>query len=49
MRGAWCREDGMGLVEVLIAVGWYRTICTLCNGLDLPTEGWMRRWPGSAT
>ena len=21
MRGAWCREDGMGLVEVLIAVG----------------------------
>ena len=36
-------------MEVLIAVGWYRTICTLCNGLDLPTEGWMRRWPGSAT
>ena len=21
MRGAWCREDGMGLMEVLIAVG----------------------------
>ncbi|MCG7608446.1 carboxymuconolactone decarboxylase family protein [Mycobacterium sp. CnD-18-1] len=35
-------------MELLIAVGWYRTICTLCNGLDLPVEGWMRRWPDSA-
>ena len=34
--------------RVLIAVGWYRTICTLCNGLDLPVEGWMRRWPSGA-
>jgi hypothetical protein len=33
-------------MELLIAVGWYRTICSLCNGLDLPVEGWMRRWPG---
>ncbi|HEX5142275.1 MAG TPA: carboxymuconolactone decarboxylase family protein [Mycobacterium sp.] len=33
-------------MELLVAVGWYRTICTLCNGLDLPVEGWMRRWPG---
>ena len=32
-------------MELLIALGWYRTICTLCNGLALPTEGWMRRWP----
>ena len=32
-------------MELLIAVGWYRTICTLCNGLDLPVEGWMRPWP----
>jgi hypothetical protein len=32
-------------LELLIAVGWYRTICTLCNGLDLPIEGWMRAWP----
>lgn len=35
-------------MELLIAVGWYRTICTLCNGLDLPVEGWMRPWPRSA-
>lgn len=35
-------------MELLIAVGWYRTVCTLCNGLDLPVEGWMRRWPVSA-
>ncbi|TFV59227.1 carboxymuconolactone decarboxylase family protein [Mycobacterium sp. PS03-16] len=32
-------------MELLVALGWYRTICTLCNGLDLPVEGWMRRWP----
>ena len=36
-------------MELLIAVGWYRTICTLCNGLDLPVEGWMRRWPAQPT
>jgi len=35
-------------LELLIAVGWYRTICTLCNGMALPVEGWMRRWPVSA-
>lgn len=32
-------------MELLVAVGWYRTICTLCNGMALPVEGWMRRWP----
>jgi alkylhydroperoxidase family enzyme len=35
-------------MELLIAVGWYRTICTLCNGLDLSVEGWMRPWPSAA-
>lgn len=33
-------------MELLIAVGWYRTICTLCNGMALPVDGWMRPWPG---
>ena len=33
-------------LELLIAVGWYRTICTLCNGMALPVEGWMRRVAG---
>ena len=56
--GSWSRATrGMRLgdslddeqrMELLIAVGWYRTICTLCNGLALPVEGWMRRWPASA-
>jgi hypothetical protein len=32
-------------MELLAAIGWYRTICTLCNGLALPVEGWMRPWP----
>lgn len=34
-------------MELLVAVGWYRTICTLCNGMALPVAGWMRRWPRS--
>jgi hypothetical protein len=32
-------------MELMIVVGWYRTICTLCNGMALPVEGWMRPWP----
>ncbi|MGK2854720.1 MAG: hypothetical protein ACSLE3_11575, partial [Microbacteriaceae bacterium] len=52
--GSWCTDTWNALgdsisdeqrLELLIAVGWYRTICTLCNGLDLPAEGWMRPWP----
>lgn len=34
-------------IELLTAVGWYRTICTLCNALGLEVEGWMRRWPSA--
>ena len=34
--------------DALVTGGWYRTICTLCNGLALPVEDWMRRWPESA-
>ncbi len=52
--GAWSEDTWNRLgdsltdeqrLELLIAVGWYRTICTLCNGMALPVEGWMRRWP----
>ena len=32
-------------MELLIVCGWYRMICTLCNGMALPVEDWMRRWP----
>jgi hypothetical protein len=32
-------------IELLIVVGWYRTICTLCNALALPNEPWFRAWP----
>ena len=55
--GAWSDTTWIALgrflndeqrIELLTAVGWYRTICTLCNALALPVEGWMRRWPGSA-
>lgn len=54
--GSWAEDTWNALgrslddeqrMELLIAVGWYRTICTLCNGLALPVEGWMRRWPSA--
>jgi alkylhydroperoxidase family enzyme len=54
--GSWSEETWNALganlddeqrMELLVALGWYRTICTLCNGLALPVEGWMRRWPSS--
>lgn len=32
-------------MELLIVVGWYRMICTLCNGMALGIEDWMRPWP----
>jgi Carboxymuconolactone decarboxylase family len=47
-RALGANLDDEQRMELLIAVGWYRTICTLCNGLALPVEGWMRRWPLSA-
>jgi len=34
------------LMELLVVVGWYRTICTLCNAMNLPVVDWMRPWPG---
>lgn len=46
--GAW---EALGFLsdeqrmELLIVGGWYRMICTLCNGMALPVEGWMRPWP----
>lgn len=32
-------------MELIVVCGWYRMICTLCNGLALPVEDWMRPWP----
>ncbi|GAA3814154.1 hypothetical protein [Nocardioides panacisoli] len=32
-------------MEMIVVCGWYRMICTLCNGLALPVEDWMRPWP----
>ena len=55
--GSWSDTTWEGLgrflddeqrIELLTAVGWYRTICTLCNALALPVEAWMRPWPESA-
>jgi hypothetical protein len=54
--GSWSESTWIALarfltdeqrIELLTAVGWYRTICTLCNALALPAEGWMRPWPSA--
>ncbi|MBJ7332074.1 MAG: carboxymuconolactone decarboxylase family protein [Solirubrobacteraceae bacterium] len=42
----WHSEEAM--LELLAAIGWYRTICTYCNTLALDLEPWMRRWPAGA-
>jgi hypothetical protein len=54
--GSWSESTWIALarfltdeqrIELLTSVGWYRTICTLCNALALPAEGWMRPWPSA--
>jgi len=37
--------DDQQRIEALVLVGWYRTMCLLCNALSLPQEPWMRPWP----
>lgn len=37
--------DAEQRIEALVLVGWYRTMCLLCNTLLLPPEPWMRPWP----
>jgi alkylhydroperoxidase family enzyme len=32
-------------MELVVVVGWYRMISTLCTTMDLPVEDWMRPWP----
>ncbi len=52
--GSWSDETWAALsvdlgeeqrMELLIVIGWYRMICTLCSGLTLGIEDWMRPWP----
>lgn len=46
----WATLDFLGdeqRMELLVVTGWYRMICTLCNGMDLPVEDWMRPWPAA--
>ena len=35
------------IVELFVVHGWYRMIATICNGLDLGIENWMRPWPSA--
>jgi alkylhydroperoxidase family enzyme len=54
--GSWTEQTWASLgtefddeqrMELLVVCGWYRTICTLCNAMALPVEGWMRAWPAA--
>jgi len=40
--------DRAQCLEIVVAVGWYRLISTLCRGLALPLEPWAARFPRDA-
>lgn len=43
--GLRARYDDEQLIELIILIGWYRTISSLCNALQLEPEPWGRDWP----
>lgn len=54
--GRWSDQTWSGLgaglddeqrMELVVVIGWYRMISTLCTTLDLPVESWMRDWPST--
>ncbi|QNE16694.1 carboxymuconolactone decarboxylase family protein [Kribbella qitaiheensis] len=40
------RYDDAQLIELILLVGWYRTLSTLINAVELPLEAWAARFPG---
>lgn len=43
LLGRWLSDEQR--IELVILVGWYRTMCTLANALAVEPEPWMRPWP----
>lgn len=39
------RYDDRQLIELILLTGWYRTLSTLINAVDLPLEPWAARIP----
>jgi 4-carboxymuconolactone decarboxylase len=44
-RSLRSRYDDAQLIEVILLVGWYRTLSTLINATELPLEEWAARFP----
>lgn len=42
------RYDDEQLVELLVLVGWYRIVSSICNVLELEPEPWTARFPAPA-
>ncbi len=42
------RYEDEQLVELLVLVGWYRTVSSICNVLELEPEPWTARFPAPA-
>jgi 4-carboxymuconolactone decarboxylase len=39
------RYDDAQLIEVILLIGWYRTLSTLINAVEIPLETWAARFP----
>jgi alkylhydroperoxidase family enzyme len=39
------RYDDAQLIELILLIGWYRTLSTLINATQLPLEPWAARFP----
>jgi 4-carboxymuconolactone decarboxylase len=44
-RSLRSRYDDAQVIEVILLVGWYRTLSTLINATELPLEEWAARFP----
>jgi alkylhydroperoxidase family enzyme len=47
-RALRAHYDEKQCLEIVVAVGWYRLIATVCAGLALPLEPWAARFPRGA-
>jgi alkylhydroperoxidase family enzyme len=44
-RSLRSRYDDAQVIELILLVGWYRTLSTLINATELPLEPWAARFP----
>ena len=44
-RSLRSRYDDAQIVELILLIGWYRTLSTLINAAEIPLEAWAARFP----